>query len=240
MPQAGCRTIALTFNHLHEQRRGMTVGKSFVAGVLRDSGEEVMRTRRKLRRRRPRRLARNVLWGLDWTFVPGETGQPQAVLGVIDCGSRACLELAPVESRRTVTVLRQLLQLFERFGTPKVLRTDNDAAFRSRLFRLVLRLVGVHHLRTAPFAPWQNGRMERLFGTVKGVLRLRAADGGEAAVSADDLQLLRTWYNHLRPHQGLDGRTPAEAWSGKAADRWRRPTWISEWGGVLSGYYWPR
>jgi transposase InsO family protein len=218
----------------------MTVGKSFVSGVLRESGEEVRRTRRKLRRRQPRRLARNVLWGLDWTFVPGGDGQPRAVLGVIDCGSRACLELMPVDSRRTVTLLRQLFQLFERFGTPKVLRTDNDAAFRSRLFRLVLRLVGVGHVRTAPFAPWQNGRMERLFGTVKRVLRLRAAACGEKTVSTDDLQLIRTWYNHLRPHQGLEGRTPAEAWSGENVDRRRRPTWFSEWEGVLSGYFWPR
>jgi transposase InsO family protein len=98
----------------------------------------------------------------------------------------------------------------------------------------------VRHIRTAPFAPWQNGRTERLFGTVKRVLRGRAGGGGETAVSAQDLLLIRTWYNHLRPHQGLDGLTPAEAWSGKEVDRRRRPTWFSEWGGVLSGYYWPR
>jgi transposase InsO family protein len=75
------------------------------------------------------------MWGLDWTFVPGVDGGPQAVLGVIDYGSRACVELEPVRSRKTVTVLRQLLQIFERFGTPKVVRTDNDPAFRSLLFR---------------------------------------------------------------------------------------------------------
>jgi transposase InsO family protein len=161
-------------------------------------------------------------------------------LRAIDCGSRACLELAAAESRRTITVLRQILQLFERFGTPKLLRTDDDSAFRSTLFPLVLRLVGVRHIRTAPFAPWQNGRMERLFGTVKRVLRARAGGVGGTAVSEQDLLLIRTWYNHLRPHQGLDGLTPAEAWNGKVVDRRRRPRWISEWGGVLSGYYWPR
>jgi putative transposase len=239
MPDAGCRRIALTFNHLHEQRRGMTVGKTFVADVLRDKGEEVMRMRRKLRRRRPRRFARNVMWGRDWTYVSGTDGESAPVLGVVDCGSRACLELTIVESKRAVTLLRHLLELFERFGTPKVIRTDNEAACRSWLFGAVLRLLGVRHLRIAPFAPWQNGRIERLFGTVKRVLRLRAEAGTTTAVSAEDLALIRTWYNHLRPHQSLHGRTPGEAWSGKSVDRRRRPVWFYEWGGLLSGYYWP-
>jgi transposase InsO family protein len=230
MPDAGCRRLALTFNHLHEERRGMSVGKTYVAGVLRRAGEEVMRVRRKLRRRKPRRFAKNVLWGLDWTYVRGEDGRPTPVLGVVDCGSRACLELATVESMRAVALLRQLLELFERFGTPKVIRTDNEAACRSWLFRAVLRLVGVKHTRTAPFAPWQNGRIERLFGTVKRVLRLRAEAGGGTTVSAEELHLVRT---------DLGGRTPAEAWSGKPADRRRQPVWCSEWGGLLGGYWWP-
>lgn len=158
---------------------------------------------------------------------------------MVDCGSRACLQLATVESKRAVTLLRRLLELFESFGTPKVIRTDNEAACRSMLFRLVLRLLGVRHAPTAPFAPWQNGRIERLFGTVKRVLRLRAEAGGSTAVSADDLGLLRTWYNHLRPHQNLDGLTPAEVWSRKAVKRRQRPVWFSKWDGLLSGYYWP-
>ena len=128
MPDAGCRRIALALNHLHERRRGMSVGKTYVASVLRSAGEEVMRLRQKLRQRRPRRFAKNLSWGLGWTYVPGNDSRSMAVLGVIDCGTRACLELAPVASRRTVTLLRQLLDLFERYGTPKVLRTDNEPA----------------------------------------------------------------------------------------------------------------
>ena len=149
------------------------------------------------------------------------------------------MELSFVESKRAVTLLRHLLELFERYGTPKVIRTDNEPACRSLLFRAVLRLLGVRHLRTAPFAPWQNGRIERLFGTVKRVLRLRAQGSDRAVVSPEDLGLIRTWYNHLRPHQNLDGLTPAEAWSGKRMDRRRRPAWYSEWDGLLSGCYWP-
>ena len=215
MPNAGCRTIAVTFNHLHGERRQMTVGKTFVADTLRSHGEEILRLRRELRRRRPRRFATGVLWGLDWTFVPGPGRDPRAVLGVVDHGSRACLELRQVESRRTIALLRHLLGLFERFGTPRVVRTDNEPACRSALFRIILRLLGVRHRRTAPFAPWQNGRIERLFRTVKEALANRPGAVGRTCACQSDLDRLRAWYNHLRPHQALDGLTPAEAWNGK-------------------------
>ena len=159
----------------------MTVGKTFVADALRGRGEEILRLRRELRRHPPRQFATGVLWGLDWTFVAGPGGDPRAVLGVIDHGSRACLELREVESRRTIVLLRYLLDLFERFGTPKVLRTDNEPACRSALFCVVLRLLCVRHQRTAPFAPWQNGRIERLFRTVKEALANRSAVVGGVA-----------------------------------------------------------
>ena len=138
-----------------------------------------------------------------------------------------------------MVLLRQLLDLFERFGTPKVLRTDNDGPCRSVLLRVVLHLLGVRHQRTEPFAPWQNGRIERLFLTVKEVVRERGARSGTSGVSTEDLGRIRSWYNHLRPHQHLDGQTPAEAWSGRVPDRRRKPRWVAGWDGLLAGYYWP-
>lgn len=103
----------------------------------------------------------------------------------------------------------------------------------------MLRLLGVRHQRTEPFAPWQNGRIERLFLTVKEVIRQCREQNWTPGVGVADLARIRTWYNHLRPHQHLDGLTPAEVWSGKAPNRRRRPRWISDWDGLLAGYYWP-
>ncbi len=239
MPEAGCRRIAQAFNRLHRDRRGMTVGKTFVADTLRDHGEELLRLRRQIKHPRPRRLARNIVWALDWTWMAGPEDESRPILGVLDHGSRARLELEPVESRRTVALLRRLLDLFERFGTPKVLRTDNEPAGRSLVFRLALRLFGIRHQRTEPFAPWQNGRIERLFRTVTDVIRHREERTGIATVTVADLAAVRTWYNHLRPHQHLDGRTPAEVWSRKEPDRRQRARWLSTWDGLLAGCYWP-
>ncbi len=156
-----------------------------------------------------------------------------------DHGSRACLELVEVKSKRTVVLLRQLLKIIDRFGQPKVIRTDNEAMFRSHLFRWALALLGIRHQRIAPFAPWQNGRIERFFGTLKSTWKLRQSLQPSTAPSQGDLAAFRCWYNHLRPHQNLNGRVPAEAWSGKLLRRTGTPQPVEEWNGALKGYFWP-
>ena len=95
---------------------------------------------------------------------------------------------------------------------PRSVRTDNDGMFASRLFAFALAVLGICHQRTEPHCPWMNGRVERFFGTLKEKLNSWAVDGGEQLNLA--LGDFRAWYNHVRPHQHLGGRTPAEAWAG--------------------------
>lgn len=63
-------------------------------------------------------------------------------------------------------------------------------------------------------APWQNGRIERFFGTFKERIREWIAAGGDTEKLYQELDVFRCWYNHIRPHQGIDGLTPSEAWDG--------------------------
>ena len=55
------------------------------------------------------------------------------------------------------------------------------------------------------------------------------------------LPYFQFWYNHVRPHQYLEDKTPAEVWSGK--DVFRQPHnkayWFEAWEGLLTGYYIP-
>jgi len=64
-----------------------------------------------------------------------------------------------------------------------------------------------------------------------------AVDSFEALQSA--LGEFRFFYNHVRPHQNLDGRTPAEAWAGvdPFAVRIKQEYWFKAWDGLLKGYY---
>jgi hypothetical protein len=60
-------------------------------------------------------------------------------------------------------------------------------------------------------------------------------------VSQSTLDDFRLWYNHLRPHQHLEGSTPAQAWSGLQVKRKKKhgPKLIELWNGVLVGYLFP-
>ncbi|MEM1183264.1 MAG: integrase core domain-containing protein [Acidobacteriota bacterium] len=162
----------------------MTVGKSFVAKMVRAGQAEIEKKRRELKHQIPRWLPKNVIWGLDLTTL-----DDQPVLGVIDRGTRACLELTRLPDKATLTILKSIIALIERFGRPKCIRTDNEGVFASSLFRLVLRMLGVHHQKTQPKAPWQNGRIERFFGTLKSAIRLRE----DPKVEPKDLAEFRPW-----------------------------------------------
>ena len=235
LPAHGCRKIATVFNHLHH-RRGQSVGKTFVASALRGRQQEILRLRQHLKHRKPRPVPRNLVWALDLTFLP-DPARPRAVLGLLDHGSRACLTLRELRTRTAVALLRALLDAIERFGTPRSLRTDNDPVFTSRLFRFGLFLLAIRHQRIAPFAPWQNGRIERFFGTFKDRILPWLQSAGVADDLAPDLAAFRAWYNHARPHHHLAGLTPALAWAGRQPGG--KPRYFSEWNGLLTGFFWP-
>jgi len=114
MPHAGCRTIADCFNRRFAAKRNVTVGKTFVADLIR----------------------------------------------------RHCYEIA-LETKSSWTLVRKLAESIRRFGKPQAVRTDNEPVFTSRVFRAALLLLGIRHQRTDLHCPWQNGRVERFFGTLK-------------------------------------------------------------------------
>lgn len=61
----------------------------------------------------------------------------------------------------------------------------------------------------------------------------------------DDVQLDKQlptfcwWYNQVRPHQSLGGRTPAEVWLGVEPPKTSNWNYVSLWHGALRGIYAP-
>jgi len=162
------------------------------------------------------------------------------VLGIIDHGSRANLALLPLKSKATITILRVILDCIERFGMPKQIRTDNEACFTSRLMAAVLRLLGIKHQRSELCSPWQNGRIERFFGSLKPLLMSHLSRRGGTEDLAETLSIFRFWYNHVRPHQHLKGRTPSEVWNGHVRSRRDEPVYFSAWDDLLTGFFVPK
>lgn len=250
MPQAGCRSIADICNRRFAASRKVTVGKTCVHQILQQHDYEIQNLRRNLKHTKPKIVPRNLIWGIDLTGKTDAQGSLHFLFGILDHGSRALLHLQALHNKTSRALLACLLEVIRIYGKPKVIRTDNEAIFTSKVFRLGLKKLGIRHQRTDPGCPWQNGRIERLFGTLKQKLDqriylpllpgegLRVREQFMREQLNRDLDTFRYWYNHIRPHQNLDGKTPAEAWSGNAPfiKQPKQENWFNAWDGLLVGY----
>ncbi|WP_240349289.1 transposase [Halomonas binhaiensis] len=101
------------------------------------------------------------------------------------------------------------------------------------MIKASLSLLDVRLQTIAPHCPWQNERIERFFGTLKQHLdTVIPVDGANLQHMMSEF---RGWYNHARPHQHLDGFTPAERWEGREKPT-NSPQWISIWNGRINGW----
>lgn len=237
MPNSGCRKIADCFNRRFELTRNMYVGKSYVAETIRKHHYEIATLRRQIKNAKPSVVPMNLIWALDLTGKTTLDGRTRHVLAIIEHASRAALTLEALHSKSSWTLVSKLIASIKCYGKPKMLRTDNEAIFTSRVFRFALFLLGIRHQRTDLHCPWQNGRIERFFGSLKTSLDQLAVISFDAL--SDALVEFRFFYNHVRPHQNLGGATPAEAWAGidPHLTRFNHEYWFEAWDGLLAGYY---
>jgi transposase InsO family protein len=237
MPDAGCRAISNIFNRRFAARRRMTVGKTFVSDVMRKHHYEIEVARRHIKNARPRPVPKNDVWALDLTGKATVNGTTRLVLGILEHASRAALCLEALENKSSWMLISKFVEAIRLYGKPRSVRTDNESVFTSRVFRIALALLGIRHQRADPGCPWQNGRIERFFGTLKAKLDRLAVDSFESLNGT--LTEFRSFYNHVRPHQNLGGLTPAEAWRGvnPFSHAPISEYWFDAWDGLLRGYY---
>jgi transposase InsO family protein len=238
MPDTGtCRAIADIFNRRFAAKRKVTVGKTYVSDVIRAHRYEIDCLRRDIKNAKPRPVAKNLVWGVDLTGKVTLDGRTQAVLAILEHASRAVLHLEALQSKSSWTLVSRIVDAIQRYGKPHTIRTDNESVFTSAAFRLALHLLGIRHQRTEPGCPWQNGRVERFFRTLKEQLDRLGVQSVAALNTA--LGEFRFYYNYVRPHQHLAGRTPAEAWSGlnPYLVSVKNEYWFEAWDGLLQGYY---
>jgi transposase InsO family protein len=137
-------------------------------------------------------------------------------LTISDAHSRfliTCRIVAPT----TEGVLPWFERAFREHGLPLALRTDNGPPFASTgaggLSRLSVEWIklGIKLERIDPGAPQQNGRHERLHGTLKAqTSRPPAATPRQQQIRFDRF---REHYNHERPHEAHGQETPASCYS---------------------------
>jgi transposase InsO family protein len=121
-------------------------------------------------------------------------------------------ELLPNERGATATAfLHRAAQWFAHRGIGRVERvmTDNGSAYVSRAFGAAVQALGARHLRTRPYTPRTNGKVERVIQTL-----LREWAYAQAyptsLVRSLALRPYLAYYNTQRPHTALGFSTPHE------------------------------
>ena len=137
-------------------------------------------------------------------------------LTVADQCSRFLLGCRALPSTGVEGARPAMAQVFEEYGLPRAILTDNGPPFGStglaRLSRLSVwwTRLGIVPILIEPGHPEQNGRHERMHRTLK----LRTREPAESCRGQQRLfDRFRREYNEERPHQGLAGRAPAEVYT---------------------------
>lgn len=206
-----------------------TPSKRTIARVLKRAGKV-----RERRRRRPLSIidqapvvdadAPNDVWTVDfkgwWRARNGERCEP---LTVRDGHSRYVL--ACTLCRATTSAVRNVFEkLFERHGVPKMIQCDNGSPFISTRSRGGLSALsawwislGIRIVRSRRACPQDNGAHERMHADIAAEVEISPAANVEAQQRVIDKW--RQEFNHVRPHQALSNKTPAEVY--KPAERHR-------------------
>ena len=147
-----------------------------------------------------------------WRTRDGDRIDP---LTITDAYSRYLLRCQIVEKTDTERVRAIFEAVFREYGLPQAIRTDNGPPFASTALAGLSRLavwwikLGIVPERIEPGKPQQNGRHERMHRTLKEEV-MPPAENRRAQQRA--LDKFRQEYNQVRPHDALEGKTPASVY----------------------------
>jgi hypothetical protein len=162
--------------------------------------------------------APNQLWTVDfkgwWYTLEKQRVEP---LTVRDAFSRYVLCAQILADGRTETVRTVFERLFETYGLPEAIRSDNGSPFASVNAALGLsRLsawwvaLGINLDRIQPGHPEQNGGHERMHRDI--ALEVEGSMAGDVTAQQAALEIWRQEHNAERPHEALGMRMPSEVY----------------------------
>jgi len=216
-PHFGPKKICELYNRAHKKDLSL----SSVERILSKSGYTQKRKKRKINSLAHDAIIleakkANDIWTIDfkghWLGRGGGKCEP---FTVVDQYSRYILYCLPLAQSNTDHVMSVFIELFKKYGLPKIIKSDNGSPFAHGLSpRGITRLsnwlmsLGIHIHRIEPGKPYQNGKHERMHKDMKQIIqkgpRLSLKEYSAA------LNLFKIEYNEQRPHEGIDMKFPCE------------------------------
>lgn len=140
--------------------------------------------------------------GVGWEYVH---------VAIDDHSRLATSEIMPDEKAvSAITALRRAIDFYKRLGvTVERVMTDNGSCYKSFAFSNACRELGLRHIRTRPYTPKTNGKVERFIKTaLEEWAYARAYQTSDQR--ADHLPHWLHSYNWHRHHGGIKGMKPIQ------------------------------
>jgi len=163
----------------------------------------------------------NECWQADITHWQLAEGREVEILNIIDDHSRLLTGSTARLVFKAGDIVADLHAAIARHGRPERLLTDNGAVFtghyRGRGWVALERettALGIALTHSKPYHPTTCGKVERLHQTLKNWLARQHPATGTTELQAQ-LDTFTDYYNHHRPHRGIDRQTPAATWAAR-------------------------
>jgi len=153
-------------------------------------------------------------WHVDVSYL-NICGTFYFMCSVLDGYSRSIIHWEMREKMEETDVEVILQRAREKYPgeTPRII-TDNGPQFISRDFKEFIRIAGMTHVKTSPYYPQSNGKIERYHRTIKGDCirdkRLESIEDARAEVAR-----YVEHYNTVRLHSAIGYVTPHTKLAGK-------------------------
>ena len=153
-------------------------------------------------------------WHIDIAYI-NVRGTFFYLCTVLDGCSRFIVHHELRESMKEADIELILQRALEKFPgvSPRVI-SDNGPQFLARDFKVFIREVGMSHVRTAPYYPQSNGKIERYHKTLKseGIRPLTPLSLADARKVIEDFV---AYYNEVRLHSAIGYVTPKTRLEGR-------------------------
>lgn len=153
-----------------------------------------------------------MVWAMDFTKPPLPIdGIYKQLLVVRDLSSGNVLIALPVENATEQVVHDALLFLFEIYGVPLCIKSDNGSQFKSELVTGLFTKKGIAQLLTPVRTPEYNGAIEAGMGALKIYIHHESARNGRPGQwTCDDVEAARLKLNATSRPRGINGPCPDE------------------------------
>ena len=215
MPYLGARKIS----KMLKEEDGISAGRKLVGRYMEEIGIKAMYPKRNLSQpakghpkfpyllRKKKIYVPNQVWAVDITYIPLRRGH-MYLTAVIDWHSRYIVGWKLSDTLEACHVVEAVEAAITNHGIPGIINSDQGSQFTSTEYQQLLRKYAVRQSMDGKGRWIDNVIIERWFRSLK-VERIYINEYNSPKQLRADMVEYISEYNHERPHQSMDYKTPA-------------------------------